>query len=222
MSIALVSTFLFYGRIRKAHHEYEKAQEIVKDIIISFNRQIRKQEHKINILTNKTEKISPQGGILLNKVKNQEIQLRELEIKVEDFPKIEQRISVKFDEVKRKVEDLFANQKRVTKRIEEIGHPTFAFPEDKSREVAFPIKTEKVLAPLTETELNVLEMLTQEGGKTAPKIKERIGLTREHTARLMKKLYENGYLERDIRKKPYAYRIKKEMAKILKKPKVKA
>lgn len=222
MSIALVSTFLFYGRIRKARREYEKAKDIVSDIIISFNRQFRKHECKINILTNKTEKISPQDGILSNRVKNQEIQLRELVIKVEDFSKIEEKISVKLDEVKRKVEDLFVNQKRVTKRIEEIGHPKFAFPEDKAREVAFPIKTEKVLAPLTETELNVLEMLAQEGGKTAPETKDKIKLTREHTARLMKKLYENGYLERDTRKKPYAYRIKKEMAKILKNPKVKA
>jgi len=83
-------------------------------------------------------------------------------------------------------------------------------------QTAIPIKKETVLAPLTETELSVLEFLTKEGEKTAPWIKEKISLTREHTARLMKKLYREGYLERDTNKIPYVYRIKDEMKKILK------
>jgi len=56
-----------------------------------------------------------------------------------------------------------------------------------------------------------------EGPKTAPEIKDRIRLSREHTARLMKKLYEEGYLERDTSKIPFKYRVKKEMEKLLKK-----
>ena len=50
------------------------------------------------------------------------------------------------------------------------------------------------MAALTDTEITVLEMLSKEGPKTAPEIKERVQLSREHTARLMKKLYEEGYL----------------------------
>ena len=89
-------------------------------------------------------------------------------------------------------------------------------------ETVIPIRKEKALAPLTETELSVLNILATEGAKTAPEIRDRIKLTREHTARLMKKLYEAGYLERDTRKMPYAYRIKKEMLRILKKTEAKA
>jgi len=73
------------------------------------------------------------------------------------------------------------------------------------------------LASLTETELDVLEALATEGRKTAPEIKERIKLTREHTARLMKNLYERGYLERSTQKIPYSYSIKDAMRKILRK-----
>jgi DNA-binding MarR family transcriptional regulator len=80
-----------------------------------------------------------------------------------------------------------------------------------------PIKRDKALASLTETEVAVLEMLSSEGPKTAPEIKERVDLSREHTARLMKKLYEGGYLEREIGKIPFKYSIKKEMEKFLKK-----
>ena len=74
------------------------------------------------------------------------------------------------------------------------------------------------MAALTDTEIAVLEMLSSEGPKTAPGIKVRVKLSREHTARLMKKLYEEGYLEREIGKIPFRYSIKKEMEKMLKKP----
>jgi DNA-binding MarR family transcriptional regulator len=73
------------------------------------------------------------------------------------------------------------------------------------------------MAALTETEITVLEMLATEGSKTAPEIKDRVRLSREHTARLMKKLYEEGYLERETGKIPFRYSVKKEMEKFLKK-----
>jgi len=58
-------------------------------------------------------------------------------------------------------------------------------------------------------------LLVSEGEKTASKIRERIGLTREHTARLMKSLYSRGYIERRTDKMPYVYRLKDEMKDIL-------
>jgi DNA-binding Lrp family transcriptional regulator len=63
----------------------------------------------------------------------------------------------------------------------------------------------------------VLEMLSAEGSKTAPEIKDRVKLSREHTARLMKKLYEKGYLERETGKIPFRYSVKTEMKNFLNK-----
>ena len=73
------------------------------------------------------------------------------------------------------------------------------------------------MAALTDTEIAVLEMLSKEGAKTAPEIKEKVNLSREHTARLMKKLYEEGYLEREAGKIPFKYSIKKEMENLMQK-----
>jgi len=81
-----------------------------------------------------------------------------------------------------------------------------------------PIKRDKALATLTATEVAVLEFLSVKGPKTAPEIKEKVQLSREHTARLMKRLYEEGYLERETGKLPFKYSVKKEMEKFLKKP----
>jgi DNA-binding MarR family transcriptional regulator len=92
-----------------------------------------------------------------------------------------------------------------------------ALPEIKIEPV-MPIKRDKAMASLTDTELGVLEMLSTEGAKTAPELKERVQLSREHTARLMKKLYEEGYLERETSKIPFKYSVKKEMERLLKKP----
>jgi DNA-binding MarR family transcriptional regulator len=100
--------------------------------------------------------------------------------------------------------------------VEEQVQKLSAIPEIKSEPV-IPIRRDKAMAALTDTEITVLEMLSAEGSKTAPEIKDRVQLSREHTARLMKKLYEKGYLERETGKIPFRYSVKKEMKKFLKK-----
>lgn len=52
----------------------------------------------------------------------------------------------------------------------------------------------------------VLKLL-MEGPKTSRQIEGLIGRSREHTARLMKKLFEMGYVTRDMASKPYIYTI---------------
>ena len=95
---------------------------------------------------------------------------------------------------------------------------------DSQIEAVIPLKREQALAPLTETELRVLEFIatSPSNERTAPEVKEMIKLTREHTARLMKKLYQGGYLERRAERTPYAYSVKEEMLRLLKKSEAKA
>ena len=52
----------------------------------------------------------------------------------------------------------------------------------------------------------VLKLL-MEGPKTSRQIEGLIGRSREHTARLMKKLFEMSYVTRDMATKPYTYAI---------------
>ncbi len=70
---------------------------------------------------------------------------------------------------------------------------------------------EGALARLTETELKVLGVLTTEGAKTSRELERTIGRTREHTARVMKKLYLEGYVDRDTHKLPYVYRVNEKL-----------
>jgi hypothetical protein len=220
--ITMGASVLYYRRVRRVSEEYEKAKGVVDDIIISFNRQFQKQDDRLRIVAHETEVVSSEGKKIVERMEKQDIRLADFAGKVEDFSEVEQKFSAQIEEMDKKVKDLISSQERVVQRVAEVEKAKYkaSAPEAKI-EAAIPIKKEKALAPLTETELAVLEILAKEGEKTAPEIRERIRLTREHTARLMKKLYEDGYLERVTIKMPYAYRLKEEMLKILKKREVK-
>ena len=57
----------------------------------------------------------------------------------------------------------------------------------------------------TPTELQVLTLLGNDGPKSAPEIGRFVGRSREHTARLMKKLFDEGYVRRDQSRIPFRY-----------------
>lgn len=59
----------------------------------------------------------------------------------------------------------------------------------------------------TPTELQVLTLLATEGPKSAPEIGRSVARSREHTARLMKKLYQDGYIRRDQTRIPFKYSV---------------
>lgn len=221
--ITVGASALYYKRIRRVSEEYEEAKGVVDDVIISFNKQLQKQEDRLHIVTHETKVLSSESKKIVDKMENRDGRLADLAGKIEAVSEVEQKLSAGIEKMDKKVNALVASQERVVQRIAEIERARYKAPTPEAKiEAAIPIKKEKALAPLTETELAVLEILAKEERKTAPEIRERIRLTREHTARLMKKLYEDGYLERDTRKMPYAYRLKEEMLKILKKKEAKA
>jgi len=58
------------------------------------------------------------------------------------------------------------------------------------------------------TELEALRMVLEgKGVVTAREIQQKVGRTREHTARMMNSLYHGGLVDRDVTAKPFAYSI---------------
>ena len=221
--VTMGASALYYKRIRRAHEEYEEAKNTVGDITMSFNRQFQRTGAGLRAATHKIELISSENEKVVKKVEESDKRLATLANMIEGAPAIQQKLSTQIEEIKKKVDDIKVTQNKIVQRIEEVEKLKYRVqvPEAKI-EAAIPIKREKALAPLTETELTALEIIAKEGEKTAPEIREKIELTREHTARLMKKLYEDGYLERYTHKMPYTYRLKEEMQKILKKREARA
>jgi hypothetical protein len=228
LSVLLAATVAvsveYYRQVRKAQKEYEKAKSIVEDIVLSFNRELKRETDKLDVIAFKIEGNFAKTDTSLKKIDTLEKRIAPLESQVSIFSQTGSQNNTNIlsglTELESKIKDIEASQEKFKVKIacfeEQIQKFTIA-PEI-GREPVIPIKRDKAMSALTDTEIAVLEMLTSEGSKTAPEIKDRVHLSREHTARLMKKLYEEGYLEREIGKIPFSYSIKKEMEKLLKKP----
>ena len=76
-----------------------------------------------------------------------------------------------------------------------------------------PVQEEVSFTNLNPTEMEVLRLLYVSGPKTASEVREVIGRSREHTARLMKKLYLEGYVERDAEAIPFTYKLSEKIKK---------
>ncbi len=69
-------------------------------------------------------------------------------------------------------------------------------------------KTSRITSEVTldQTEITVLRLLA-ERPRSSVEVKELIGRSREHAARLMKILFEKELVTRDDAKKPFVYRL---------------
>lgn len=212
---------LYYRRIRGLNQEYESAKGVVNNIVVGIDREFSRQKDRVIFFAQKIEDILLDNKNIAKKVEAYENRLNDINDVITNIPQFDEKFSEQLEEMRNDVSELKEAQERVLRKLVEVEKIK---KEDDVSEVkikaAIPIRKEKALEPLTETELRVLETIGREGEKTAPEIRDKITLTREHTARLMKKLYKDGYLERDTHKMPYVYRLKEEMKKILKKREV--
>jgi len=200
----------------------------VEDIVLSFNRELKREADRLELITFKVEGNSAKADTSLKKIDNVEKRLTPFE---QQLGTVAQIISQTLSQnnpsilsglsgIELKIKDIEASQENLKVKItgfEEQIQKISATPLEAKNAPVILIRRDKAMAALTDTEISVLEMLSKEGAKTAPEIKERVHLSREHTARLMKKLYEEGYLEREEGKIPFRYSIKKEMENLMQK-----
>jgi predicted transcriptional regulator len=223
LSILLGTTVIaaveYYRQLRKAHREYEKARDAVDDIVLSFNRQFKHEADRLEALGYKVEAAASRTDGALRKTETLDGMLRALESKIATDLEEGKSVSMRLVDLEKKASDFVASQEAITSKVASLEEQAnqFKLAPEMHFEGVIPLKREKAMAQLTDTEVSVLELLVSEGAQTAPEIKEKVKLSREHTARLMKKLYEEGYLERETGKIPFKYSIKKEMEKLLKK-----
>jgi len=201
----------YYRNLIRAKVEYEKAKATLSDIILSFSGELKRITENIETSSARSEKALSKVSVLEGKVDA-------LEDKANAAIENLNKIMVRLEEVERKACDVVASQKELMIKVSQLEEKAMqaAMPQNTGIETVIPIRREKALAHLTRTELTVLEMLATEGPKTTSEIRERIKLSREHVARLMKKLYEEGYVERDSSKIPFKYNVKREVESLLK------
>jgi len=222
----VVTSVEYYRQVRKAQRAYEKAKNLVEDIVLSFHRELKREAEKLDLIAFKIEGNFARADASFKKAETLEQKMVPMEDQIntisQSVKKTNTDIISGLTGLETKIKDIQSAQETVKSKIagfeEQIQKLTFA-PEAKTELLmpVIPIKRDKAMATLTDTEIQVLEMLSLEGLKTSPEIKDKVHLSREHTARLMKKLYEGGYVEREEGKIPFRYSIKAEMKKLLSK-----
>lgn len=218
--ITAIAAAEYYRRLKLARIEYLKARAAVEEIVLSFNRDLRREAQQLEWVAYKVEEISAIEGKASARCESLENVVHTLQSQKASNEDL-RAMSRRGDEFDRNISKITESneilRQKLTALEQEVKQPAQTQVET-SNVGLLPVRRDRAIGRLTETEIAALEFLASNGSRTAPEIKEQVRLSREHTARLMKKLYEEGYLERDTNKIPFRYSVKKEMEKLLKKP----
>ena len=115
----------------------------------------------------------------------------------------------KFDALAKSVEELVVKHKEMLHELDQLGSRLDNPPSTPTMSLSQPLTAlppDAVVERLTPTERRTLEVLT-EGPLPAPELGKRLNKSREHMARLMKRLYLEGYVDRDADRPPFRYKL---------------
>ena len=126
-------------------------------------------------------------------------------------------------QVLRYLQDAMSNEKRLIVELEQLKSRLVSIeelPAERASAVA-QVRAQRsasngnITAALTATEVHTLEILRREGPKAAPELGKRMRKSREHMARLMKKLYMEGYVDRESNHAPFRYKLNEKVLEAL-------
>ena len=200
-TVTVVASFIYYQRIKRAQEEYEGSKDIIRGITIGFTKQIEKITRSLRSIENNASeaRIIASEAMKISHEASESVKENEEE---------RRRLAEKIGETEKALSEMMEEMQKLSMR-------PVAVPARVDVDAPIPLKQDAVLDQLTLTELDVLGLIEEMGEGSVPQIKERIGKTREHTARLLKKLFERGFIDRNTSGMPYRYYIRKEIREII-------
>jgi len=110
----------------------------------------------------------------------------------------------KVDDLQKKLKDAEVQLQQLRRHVDRLSIAERGTQD--GTPIAVGVVTRQTLTRLSSTEKQVLELLMG-GPKAGPEISRLMTKSREHTARLMKLLFEQGFVERETNRQPYEYRL---------------
>jgi hypothetical protein len=199
--VTIVASYIFYQRIKMAQLEYDESKDTVRNITFGFTRQVKRMESELNRLEQEALQAKYLANEALTSKQDKNVEI----INLEKVNELSERVIG--------IEDTIETMKKELTKI--ASQPRIVTPVTSSVDAPIPVKGEAILQELTETELDVLKIIVDFGEGSVPEIKEKIDKTREHTARLLKKLYDKGFIDRNTSGIPYKYSIRKEIRDLI-------
>ena len=220
--VTVFASYTYYKKILEAQGEYIKSKNVIRDITFGFTRQVKRISNQMLDVENnvqdvyimateamkssdKTLKIVEKLQIEPNDI-NEQITAQQVKLdnhsilfekQVEILSSYDSAIKLLKNEIK-----VLASKPPVRQIIREVDAP-------------IPIDESDILAQLTGTEIEVLKLIQNMGFSSVPQIKDKISKTREHTSRLLKKLFDKGFIDRNTSSMPYRYQVRKEVKDLI-------
>jgi len=198
--VMIVGSYIVYQRVVMAQAEYDDSKDAVRNISSGFTRQVKRMESELDRIEREALQAKYMASEAINsRQETGDATLKGLE-KVKELSDRVENIESSIDAMRGDLQKI-ASQPRIVQQTPVTG--------------PIPLESDNILQQITGTELNVLKMIVDLGEGTVPEIKDVISKTREHTARLLKKLYEKGYIDRNTSSMPYRYSIRKEIRELI-------
>ena len=200
-AITLAASLIFYRRIKMAQREYEGSKDVVGTITAGFTRQVNKLEQSIQENRNDAVTAKVTAAEALNSSgETKEALLQGLE----EVKKLQDKVH--------STESAVESFKKELQRLASTPRIPLQAP---SLEAPIPVQQASVFDRFTDTELEVLVKIVELGEGTVPEIRDHIKKTREHTARMLKRLYDTGFIDRNTSGMPYRYSVRKEIKELI-------
>ena len=200
--VIVAASIIFYRKITEAKEEYEGAKDSVRNITFGFTRQVNRVQQDVA----KAENVATTAKIVASEALRNSGEAKEATLKgLEAVKSLQGRVEStesEVDTIRKEVQRLASAPKQRVVVRQDISAP-------------IPVQQGNILQQLTDTELSALKKIAELGEGAVPEIKEHLGTTREHTARMLKKLYESGFVDRSTNAMPYHYSVRKEIRDLI-------
>jgi len=198
-SVVVLIFFLAVGgkalrSFRQSKQAVTESASLISVVVDALSSRVEVSESVVNEVKSGFEALNHRNYDL----EKEQIKLRE------GYLKLLERLEEILSNDKKLISELELLKAKVTASHEPPPVPAGTIPRERSGIVN---AGGDILSSLTTTERETLEILNREGPKAAPELGRRLKKSREHTSRLMKKLYLEGYVDRESNHAPFRYRM---------------
>ena len=198
LTATIVTAFLALRGFRQSRQALSESASLITVIVSALTSRIETSENLIVQLRSDVDSINTRHT---------------------DFEKTNSSVRTEYVNLLAYVQELLTYDKRFVSELTKLKTRLVELPQAQRNLGSKPglvLGGENIMEALTPTEIQVVKMLSEEGPKAAPELGKRLNKSREHMARLMKKLYLEGYVDRESNHTPFRYRLSEKLRSTLK------
>lgn len=204
MSVTIFFITKYTKLLKLAQKEYLNAKNIVRGVVFHFKAQQDKQLKNIERLSLKVNVVRTDIEDLTKNIRNLEGRVVQIKLADQQPTTENEEITIQLAQIKKEVKIIVEEQTNLREQIMFLQTRSQVLKKGEKRS---SIPESLHLTSLTDTERSVLQLIIREEANTSSDVERKIEKTREHTARLLRKLWQEGYIERDTHRIPYTYSV---------------